>query len=266
MTAAMTRVRSASVLGEYLWARRSLVQPEAVGITREPNRRVPGLRREEVAQRAAISPEYYLRLEQGHDREPSNQVLRGLAKALLLDADAERHMARLRRLQPVLRHASPASVEGGPLAPPERLVRLLERWADLPAFTTSGNFDVLAVNRRVATLGDRRIRPGINLVESVFSTEGRHEQGWATRAARSSGALRYHGDPYDLRFQQLVGRLSIRDEDFRRLWARYDARPVPNGRIRIDVDGAAASHSTFHAFEAGGSDGLLMFVLSESTG
>jgi transcriptional regulator with XRE-family HTH domain len=74
-----------SPVGDYLRARRALVQPEDVGIPREPGRRVEGLRREEVARLAGISPEYYLRLEQGRDHQPSDQVVQALARALQLE-------------------------------------------------------------------------------------------------------------------------------------------------------------------------------------
>ena len=77
-----------NLLGEYLKARRQLVAPEAVGLPRGIRRRVPGLRREEVALLAGISPDYYLRLEQGRDQNPSGQVLDALAVVLDLDGDA----------------------------------------------------------------------------------------------------------------------------------------------------------------------------------
>jgi transcriptional regulator with XRE-family HTH domain len=75
-------------LSEFLRARRALVRPEDVGLSPGARRRVAGLRREELAMLAGISPNYYLRLEQGRDRRPSPQVIDALARALRLDADA----------------------------------------------------------------------------------------------------------------------------------------------------------------------------------
>src|SRR6478672_706911 len=85
-----------SPLGDYLRARRGLVRPEHVGIpVGDERRRVVGLRRDEVAIRAGISTEYYLRLEQGRESHPSDQVLDALARALLLDEVAARYMQGL---------------------------------------------------------------------------------------------------------------------------------------------------------------------------
>jgi transcriptional regulator with XRE-family HTH domain len=86
-----------NALGEFLRARRERVRPEEVGIRGGGLRRVPGLRREEVAMLAGISPDYYLRLEQGRDRNPSVQVLQALARVLYLDADATAHLIGLAR-------------------------------------------------------------------------------------------------------------------------------------------------------------------------
>src|ERR671929_53452 len=86
-----------NLLGDYVRARRELVTPEQVGIPAVGLRRVPGLRREEVAMLAGISADYYLRLEQGRDRNPSVQVLQAIADVLRLDADATAHMIALAR-------------------------------------------------------------------------------------------------------------------------------------------------------------------------
>ncbi|ERK71706.1 hypothetical protein N136_01933, partial [Leifsonia aquatica ATCC 14665] len=86
-----------NLLGEFLRARRELVSPETVGIPVHGTRRVAGLRREEVAMLAGISAEYYLRLEQGRDRNPSGQVLRSVARVLQLDEEATAHLLGLVR-------------------------------------------------------------------------------------------------------------------------------------------------------------------------
>src|ERR1700742_4324347 len=86
---------STNVIGEYLRARRELVQPEDVGLQNIGRRRTPGLRREEVARLAGVSADYYVRLEQGRDQHPSAQVLDALAGALQLDDDATGHLHSL---------------------------------------------------------------------------------------------------------------------------------------------------------------------------
>src|SRR3982074_1004021 len=84
-----------NLIGEYLRARRELVRPEEVGVPDLASRRVPGLRREEVALLAGVSADYYVRLEQGRDQHPSERVLGALARALQLDEDATAHLLRL---------------------------------------------------------------------------------------------------------------------------------------------------------------------------
>src|SRR3954468_13476282 len=84
-------------LGEYLRARRELLRPEDVGLPERGRRRVPGLRREELTMLAGISSDYYLRLEQGRDQNPSAQVIDALARSLLLDTVATAHLHELAR-------------------------------------------------------------------------------------------------------------------------------------------------------------------------
>jgi transcriptional regulator with XRE-family HTH domain len=86
---------TASALGDFLRARREQLHPEDVGLNSGPRRRVPGLRREELAMLAGISVDYYLRLEQGRDEHPSAQILDALARALRLDVKATEHLHRL---------------------------------------------------------------------------------------------------------------------------------------------------------------------------
>src|SRR5947208_8891992 len=99
----MNEDERANALGGYLRARRALVTPEQVGLAAGGNRRVPGLRREEVAMLAGISADYYLRLEQGRDRNPSRQVLEALARVLELDEDTTAYLAGLTDSRPARR-------------------------------------------------------------------------------------------------------------------------------------------------------------------
>src|ERR1700757_2348141 len=91
---------SENLLGRYLRARRELVRPEQAGIPAGGNRRVPGLRREEVALLAGISADYYLRLERGRDKNPSPQVLEALARVLLLDEVEQEYLLGLAASHP----------------------------------------------------------------------------------------------------------------------------------------------------------------------
>src|ERR1700722_8382802 len=91
----MPAAADANALGMYLRVRRALVAPDAAGVPGQGNRRVPGLRREEVAFLAGVSSDYYIRLEQGRDRHPSDQVLLAIARALQLDGDATAYLLEL---------------------------------------------------------------------------------------------------------------------------------------------------------------------------
>src|ERR1700712_1062530 len=117
-----------NLIGEYLRARREQVRPEAVGLVDRGRRRVPGLRRDEVALLAGISTEYYTRLEQGTDHHPSAQVLTAIARALRLDADATAHLHEL---------AAPAPRRRRPRRPEQLAAsvrQLLGAWPANPAF------------------------------------------------------------------------------------------------------------------------------------
>src|SRR3954471_8947846 len=101
-------------IGRFLRARRELVRPEDVGIqysSLATRRRVPGLRREELAMLAGVSADYYVRLEQGRDQHPSEQVLDALARALRLDDDATAHLHELARPAPRRRRRPAARAE-----------------------------------------------------------------------------------------------------------------------------------------------------------
>ena len=129
-----------NALGDYLRARRGQVRPEDVGLVPGARRRVQGLRREELATLAGISSEYYLRLEQGRDKNPSAQILDALARALQLDIKATEYLHQL---------ASSASGRRGSRRvsrpPPTACEELIEQFA-MPAIVASRCLDVLAAN------------------------------------------------------------------------------------------------------------------------
>lgn len=132
-------------LGSYLRARRELVSPAQAGIPPGGNRRVPGLRREEVALLAGISPDYYLRLERGRDRNPSPQVLESLARVLQLDDIEQAYLLGLTATRPrTPRRKRPEHV-------PARVHELLAH-LQIPAFVEGRAFDVLASNAMAVAL------------------------------------------------------------------------------------------------------------------
>jgi transcriptional regulator with XRE-family HTH domain len=220
-------------IGEYLRARRELVHPEEVGIPNlSSRRRVPGLRREEVAMLAGVSSDYYVRLEQGRDQHPSQQVLDALARALQLDDDATAHLHRLAAPPTRRRRHSPR-----PERAPAGIVQLIESWGETPAYVQGRYMDVLAVNPLATALAPYYVK-GENLVRVAFLDARLRDmyEDWERIAETTVAGLRalVGPDVDDARLNELVGELSVRSERFRQLWARHDARPKRRGTTRID--------------------------------
>jgi transcriptional regulator with XRE-family HTH domain len=221
-----------NLIGEYLRARRQLVRPEDVGIP-DPSsrRRVPGLRREEVAMLAGVSSDYYIRLEQGRDQHPSQQVLDALARALQLDDDATAHLHRLAEPTPRPRKTR------RPERAPAGIVQLIASWSDTPAYVHGRYMDVLAANPMATALAPYYAK-GENLVRATFlDPRVRDMHGdWDHITASTVGELRtlVGPDVDDARLIELVGELSVRSERFRQLWARHDARRKRGGVTHID--------------------------------
>lgn len=217
-------------LGAYLRARRALIGPERAGIPGGPNRKVTGLRREEVAMLAGISVDYYLRLERGRDTRPSPQVLDALARVLQLD-DVERDYLH------GLTAGAPRrpSRRGRPRTVPARLRSLLDTLA-VPAFLEDPAFDVLAAND-LATALSPRLRAGENRLRSLMldPEEQAFHKDWASAAAGIVAALREQigDDTAEPRFVELVGELSLASGRFRELWARHDVRMLTGGDATV---------------------------------
>jgi transcriptional regulator with XRE-family HTH domain len=219
----------ANALGEYLRARRALVDPADAGLRVTGVRRTPGLRREEVATLAGISADYYLRLEQGRDRNPSVQVLEALARVFGLDATATQYLLSLSATQP--RRARRPKRETVPTGVAQLLDAL-----QLPAFVENLMFDVLAANR-LATALSPAIRSGENRLRTMFLDESERDlyPEWEQAIAGMVAAFRTSlgTDVDDPRAVQLVGELSLASEPFRRLWARHDVKALGGGPVRM---------------------------------
>jgi transcriptional regulator with XRE-family HTH domain len=223
-----------NLIGEYLRARRELVQPEDVGLPDNGayRRRVPGLRREEVAMLAGVSSDYYVRLEQGRDNHPSEQVLDALARALQLDDDAAAHLHRLASPPARRRRKSPR-----PEKVPAGILQLINSWSEAPAYVLGRYMDVLAVNPMATALASYYV-VGENLVRAAFLDPrvfDRYED-WDGMTETIVAALRAMVGPDvdDPRLNELVGELSVRSERFRQLWARHDVRPKRSGKTKIN--------------------------------
>ncbi|MGB8943161.1 MAG: helix-turn-helix transcriptional regulator [Streptomyces sp.] len=208
-------------LGAYLTARRALVTPAEANLTVTGYRRVPGLRREEVAILAGVSADYYVRLEQGRERAPSGQVLDALATALRLDEDGRLHLFRLAGIGPRVRAAAVADrVEPS-------LLSLMDAWPHNPAVVYNRAYDVLASN----TIADALFHGWAhsrNLMHVVFTDPAARAfyRDWHGVARNSVAGFRLgHGAaPDDPRVRQVLGELLERSPEFAELWARHDAR------------------------------------------
>lgn len=216
-------------LATALKTARARLQPADAGLPAGARRRVPGLRREEVAMLASISVDYLVRLEQGRGPHPSEQVLGSLARALRLTADERDHLFHLADAEP----PRPGSIDG--LVRPATL-RLLDRLTDLPALVLDAKGDILAFNDlATALLGDLSAMPPRerNLVwrrflgppSRVSHDEAEDELTAAqTVADLRAVAARYPDDP---ELQALVAELRDRSPRFARLW---DAHHVEQRR------------------------------------
>lgn len=208
-------------LGDYLRSRRAQVQPRDAGLVATGTRRVPGLRREEVAWLAGLSVDYYVRLEQGRERSPSAPVLDALAAALRLDHDGHRHLFRLAGLAPRLDVAkTPDRVDPA-------LSRLMAAWPDNPALVYNRAYDVLAANPLAQALfGD--FGASENLMLLAFGEPRAREfyVDWQDVAENAVAGFRLNhaAAPADPRVQAVLGELLNGSAEFRTLWERHDAR------------------------------------------
>lgn len=253
----MDRVSDDNRLGDYLRARRELVAPESVGITAHGVRRVAGLRREEVAMLAGISADYYLRLEQGRDRNPSVQVLEAIARVLRLDATATDYLLRLGAPRPRTRARRPRR-ETVPAATAQLLTVI-----GLPAFVEGRYLDVLAANP-LATALMPNVRVGENRLRSIFldPAEQALHPDWARTAPRLVAGFRNRigQDVDDPRVVQLVGELSLSSEEFRQGWARHDVKPIVSRSVRMDHPQVGELELALSKLAVEGTDGLILVI------
>ncbi|WP_221352030.1 helix-turn-helix transcriptional regulator [Streptomyces beigongshangae] len=212
-----------NLLGEFLRARRESTSPDRAGLLWSGRRRTPGLRREEVAQSAGVSTDYYARLEQGREKHPSAQVVHALARTLGLDPEETAHLHGLARTP-----RGPVRRGGGRSVSPG-LLRLMDGWLHTPALVLDRRLDVLAGNHLGRALFAGMLEQGeTNLVRFIFLHPAARDfyPEWERVARSGLAALRAgSGDLVDdRRLTELVGELSLKSPEFRDLWARHDVR------------------------------------------
>lgn len=217
-------------LADYLRARRAQLQPEDVGLTAGTRRRVAGLRREEVAMLAGISPEYYLRLEQGRELRPSDQVLAALARALRLDADGTDYLETVGR--PARRAVKrPRAEKASP-----HVQALIDGWPTTAAYVHGSSFRVLAANPLAAAITPHFAVGASPLRAAFLSPDMRLlYRNWDEMTAKTVSSLRLlvagrEGDPG---VAALIGELSMGSERFRTLWAKHDVKVRDEGVTQL---------------------------------
>jgi len=213
-----------SELREFLRSRRARISPDQAGLPAQlGTRRVPGLRREEVAQLAGVSVDYYVRLERGRNVNVSETVLDAIARALRLDEVERSHLFAVAKPSRSRQRAmSPQRVRPG-------LYRVLDSLTDNPALVLGRRLDVLASNHLARALyTDFEALPirDRNMARFTFLDETARALyvDWPAAARSEVAYLHLYAGrhPDDPQLVELVGELSLQDEDFRRWWAEHD--------------------------------------------
>ena len=221
-------VTKRTALADFLRARRDMVSPAEVGLHGGDRRRVAGLRREEVAVLAGISTEYYVRLEQGREHNPSHEVLTGIGRALKLNDDAVTYLHALARER--------SSKQTRPTALDPAIEGLIAGWPFAAAHVTDRSLTVVAANAMARALLPQ-YDVGTNALRSLFlDSETRdfyrnwHKvTAWAVRLVRS-----FVGQDPNPELLDLIDELSNESKRFRHLWSHYEVKHGTSGLILID--------------------------------
>ncbi|MDA2806084.1 helix-turn-helix domain-containing protein [Nocardiopsis suaedae] len=244
-------------LGAYLSARRAQVTPAEANLPATGHRRVPGLRREEVALLAGVSADYYIRLEQGRERSPSAQVLDALAAALRLGEDGRLHLFHVAGVGP---RAAAAAVTDR-VEP--SLLALMDAWPHNPAIVYNRAYDVLASNA-IADALFHEWTHSRNLMHVVFTDPAARAfyRDWHEVARNSVAGFRLgHGAaPDDPRVRQVLGELIDASPEFAELWSRHDARGKALERKRFTHRAVGPLTLTMQTFDVRSAPGQELVV------
>jgi transcriptional regulator with XRE-family HTH domain len=257
-------------IAEFLASRRAKITPEQAGLPSFGSRRVPGLRREEVASLAGVSADYYRRLERGQVSGASELVLDALARALQLDEAERTHLFDLARA-------------AGPIARPQRprpvktrvrpVVQLLLDQIQAPAIVSSDRGDLLAANALgralYAPVFDSPEQPA-NSARFTFldpAAPGFYPD-WDRLASELVASLRSQAgrDPYDRNLQDLIGELSTRSDEFRVRWAAHNVRFHRTGSKRLHHPVVGEIHLSYETLSLDADEGLRMALYTAEPG
>jgi transcriptional regulator with XRE-family HTH domain len=259
-----------SEIRDFLTSRRARIKPEDVGLQTYGPRRVPGLRREEVATLAGVSVDYYNRMERGNLSGASESVLDALARALHLDEAERTHLFDLARAS-------------GPSARPRRRstkqsVRpsvqwMLDSMTVSAAIAESRRLDALATNQLgrafYSHLFDGSGRP-VNFARFIFLDPRATEfyADWDRAARESAALLRLEAgrNPYDRELSDLIGELSTRSEEFRGHWATHNVRLHHKGEKRFNHPVVGELELSYNLIELPADPGLMMVAYTAEPG
>ncbi|MER8235433.1 helix-turn-helix transcriptional regulator [Streptomyces sp. NPDC094049] len=253
-------------LSEFLRSRRARLKPEDVGLPEfGRHRRVPGLRREELAQLAGVSVAYYTRLEQGNGRNVSMEVLDAIARALRLSDTERAHLTHLAK--PTAKKRQHRAAIARPQQVRPGLRHLLDSMEDVPALVGGRRLDVLAWNRMArALLGDfAAMEPAErNVARMVFLGVGARDLyvDWECKATEVVSMLRLYAGCYpdDPALLALVGELSVRSEEFRSLWAAHTVADKGHGTKRLRHPLVGEMTLSYESLKVAGADPDLVLV------
>ena len=256
---------------EFLTSRRGKITPEQAELrTYGGARRVPGLRREEVALLAGVSVDYYTRLERGSVAGVSESVLEALVRALQLDEAERAHLFDLARAAQTTprRRRRPAPQRVRP-----SVQRILDAITGGPAFVRNGRMDLLAANRLgrafYAQHFDSPHGPA-NSARFIFLDQRAPDfyADWEQVATDAVAVLRSEAgrDPYDRDLSDLVGELSTRSETFRTRWAAHNVRFHDSGSKRFHHPVVGDVSLTFETMQLSADAGLMLFVYTAEPG
>ena len=257
-------------ISEFLTSRRARITPEVAGLrVYGGRRRVTGLRREEVAMLAGISVEYYTQLERGHVKGVSEDVLEAVIRALQLDEIERTHLFDLIRAAKQL----PTRPRAAPMQVRPAVQRVLDTITDAAAFIRNPRADFLTGNRLAYALYSDAFtsldRP-VSLPRFVFLDPRARTfyRRWEDLAAATVGSLRAEAarDPYDHELTQLIGELSMRSDDFGRMWATHDVTQYRSGTQYFHHELVGDLELSYESFDLAGDIAQTLVVYTAEPG
>ena len=255
---------------EFLSTRRARITPDEAGLPAYGgNRRVTGLRREEVALLAGVSVDYYTRLERGDLSGASDSVLEALARALRLDDAETAHLFDLARAAGASPGAKRRTKRAGTVRP--SIQRLLDAITEAPAIIRDNHFDYLAANRLGRALYSPVFsEPAPNSARFAFLNPAAREfyPDWERVTQELVATMRGEAgrNPYDKRLTDLVGELSTRSDRFRTLWAAHNVRYHRTGVKRLHHPIVGDLELVYEAFELPADAGLSLSTYTAEPG